>query len=78
MKVTVINPTENKISVSINGHAYEVDAKGTVLVEEVDATYWKEKLHNFLLIDKAEEVKEAPKVKEEVEEKEEKKEVKTK
>lgn len=58
MKVKVINPTENDISVSINGHEYFVEGKGFVEAEEEDAVYWKSKLHQFLVIEKAESKKE--------------------
>lgn len=80
MKVNVINPTDSDISVVVNGHSYTVEAKGTVAVEEVDAAYWKEKLHNFLLIDeiKAEKAEKEEKVEVKEEKEETKKEAKTK
>lgn len=53
MKVTVINPTDSDITVTVEGHTYTVEAKGKVQVEESAAAYWKEKLHNFILIEAA-------------------------
>lgn len=74
-KVNVINPTDSDITVTIEGHTYTVEAKGTVEAEEGHANYWKSKLHNFLLIEEIKEAKKEEKGQTEAEAKAAKKEV---
>jgi len=45
------NPTNNKIEVQIKGNIYSIEPMGTL--EDVPgdvATYWKDALHNFIVI----------------------------
>lgn len=48
----VRNPTKDKISVQIGGHQYTIEPKGTLSVPDARAKYWKEKLHDFLILEK--------------------------
>lgn len=48
----VKNPTDNDISVQINGHQYTVKAKDQIAnVSATDAAYWKVKIHTFIEIE---------------------------
>lgn len=78
----VINPTDKQLTVTIAGTEYTVEPKDVLKnVPEEAAVYWKDKLHNFLLLEEDTVVKEEPvKVEKEEVKKEEapKKEVETK
>ncbi len=48
----IFNPTKNDITVQIMGHVYTVKAEDCLSgVKYEHAKYWKEKLHNFILVD---------------------------
>lgn len=74
MKVKVINPLDSAINVDIDGQEYHLEAKGELVIEEAHAEYWKNKLHNFLIVEAADK-EAAEEVAEKVEEVVEKSEV---
>jgi hypothetical protein len=62
------NPTTNEIRVQILGTKYVLPASGEIkYVPEEHALYWKDKIHNFLILseDKAEVKEKVEPVKEE-------------
>lgn len=66
MAKIIFNPTDAKVSITIDGHDFSVDAKSEILMEvDAQADFWK-KTHEFLEIRGT--VASAPKVKEVVEE----------
>ncbi len=72
----VINPTDKAITINYKQDEYTVPANGSVSgVTKEAATYWKERLHNFLTVEAEDEVATDVSVKEEAP-KEEVKEVK--
>ncbi len=60
----VVNPTQNDISVQIEGTRYDVEANGSINgVSDSHAKHWKENIHQFIEL-----VSETPEsIKEEVE-----------
>lgn len=46
----IYNPTENTLTVTINGQEYTVGPKDEIVVSKAVALYWKNSLHNFLEI----------------------------
>ena len=43
------NPTDEKVSVVVNGHTHEVDPHGDVVVEDADGERWLQ-VHEFLQV----------------------------
>jgi len=49
----IINPTDDTLTIKFKGLDYEVGPKGVLSdVPEEVAEYWKEKIHNFISIEK--------------------------
>lgn len=47
----IVNPTDSRIAVTIEGDDYVLEAKGGLTgIPEPHAKYWKERLHSFLVI----------------------------
>jgi hypothetical protein len=44
----LVNPTDNDITVKIEGIEYTAPANGGVELPEAHAKYWKERLHSFM------------------------------
>ena len=47
----ITNPTENEISVSIFGHKYTLAPGASMTIRSEDAEYWKNQLHQFIVIE---------------------------
>ena len=62
------NPTDNNITVQIEGRVYSVSPKGTIELPNRHGSFWKEKIHGFMQITASEETAPEAPAEEEIEE----------
>ena len=62
MKIT--NPIDKKIEVVIKGSKYSIEANGSIDLPKEIAIFWKDKIHQFLLLSESKKIEEVIEVKE--------------